>query len=242
MRAMDPERPFLKNSDWLNITEEDNLWLDFTIEKTHAALYDTGKKFEKLFLTYLGLVAVAVMLAYGPSAITVANDFKVPFLELSLDRRYAAVLVVFLASCAFFSLICAGMYEETLRWRLEGLVLVRYGDLSKLGDVSDVNFWYFTYPSLFRISLFLKTYRPSFIIPLLFGVMVLFGLVFPGAVGWHVGGQLSWPTSQKTELCAGLSIMPLLIVILGVNLFPRTQAAAAVYEKLIEHFRKMPSQ
>jgi glyoxylate utilization-related uncharacterized protein len=34
---------YLKNSEWLDVSEEDYLWLDFTIEKTYSALCEAGK-------------------------------------------------------------------------------------------------------------------------------------------------------------------------------------------------------
>ncbi len=236
---MPPDPNFLKNSDWLDISEDDYAWLDFTIEKTHDALYDAGKKFEKLFISFLALLSLAAILAYGHAAFTGTEEFKVPFLELSLDRRYAAILIEFLATCAFSSLVLAGIYEEILRWRLEGLLLVRYGELSKLGDTAPVSLWYLLYPSLFRISLFLKTYRPSnFVIPVLYILIGLAGLLFPAVLGWNVGTDLAWTRPHKLELCAALLVLPALIVILGVNLFPRSQAAAEIFETLTKHFRK----
>jgi hypothetical protein len=78
---------YLKNSEWLDVSEEDYLWLDFTIEKTYSALCEAGKKLEKLFVAYLVLLAVAGVLTYSRS-LGGSGDFKVPFLALSLDRRH----------------------------------------------------------------------------------------------------------------------------------------------------------
>jgi hypothetical protein len=233
-------KPFYrKNSEWLNISEEDYLWLDFTIEKTYSALSEAGKKLEKLFVAYLVLLAVAGVLTFSRS-LGGSGDFKVPFLDLSLDRRHAAIVVTVLATCELFGLVCTAVYEEVLRWRLEGLILVRYTDASTIGDVPDAHFWYLLYPSLFRMSNFLSASRFSRFIPLLFFYFGLVGLISPWLFGWHIGGDFSWSWREKTFLCIGLSILPLLAFILGVNILRRSQEAAAVYKQLIDHFTTPP--
>lgn len=239
---MESKRVYLKNSDWLDISEEDYQWLDFTIEKTHATLDEAGKRFEKFFISYLGLLTLAAILTFSRSTASGPNEFKVPFLQLTVDRHYAAMLVIVLATCVLFSLVCTGVYEEVLKWRLEALVLVRYGGISTLGDVEESKFWYLLYPSLFRMSLFLKAYRASRFIPSVFLSLGILGLILPACLGWHIGTELSWSIGQRISLCIGLSILPVVSVILGVNIAPRSQAAAKIYTEMTDHFRKDSSQ
>ncbi len=231
----------------LTISTEDYEWLDFSLEKTQSALYDAGKKFEKLFTTYLVFFVLAAILTYGRGIGTEGPGstslVKVPSLDLSLDRRYAALALIVLSTAALSSLICLVVYEEVLRWRTEGLVLIRYGKISEIGDVPDDHYWYLRYPSLFRMSLFLSSsYRAgTMIVTSMFQLIALSGLILPGVFAWHVGKEFLWSTNARVGLIVGISVLPLLSCVLLIAIFPRSQAAAAIYMKLNDHFREQKS-
>ena len=227
----------------LVITQEDYQWLDFAIEKTHTAFYDAGKKFEKFFGTYLVFLILSAIVTYGrgigADAHGTESGVKIPLLELVLDRRYAAIALVVLSTAVLLALVCQVVYEEVLRWRTEGLILIRYGQISKVGDVPDDEYWYLRYPSLFRMSLFLSSsYRVGAVFGNAFLVIMTAGLFLPAVLAWHVGTELSWPRIAKVGLIIGVSILPSLSILLLSMIFPRSQAAAAIYTKLQDHFRE----
>jgi len=228
----------------LTISTEDYEWLDFSLEKTQSALYDAGKKFEKLFTTYLVLFVLAAILTYGrgigTEGLGSTSLVKVPLLELSLDRRYAALALIVLSTAVLSSLVCLVVYEEVLRFRTEGLVLIRYGKISEIGDVPDDHYWYLRYPSLFRMSLFLSSsyYGAGTVISNMFLMIALSGLIMPEVFAWHVGKEFLWSTSARVGLVVGVSVLPFLSCVLLVAIFPRSQAAAAIYLKLQEYFRE----
>ncbi len=227
----------------LTATKDDLEWLDFSLEKTYSALQDAGKRFEKLFATYLVLFFISAILTYSKTAGGAGElGIKVPFLDLSLNRPYAAFTVIILATGVFFSLVCLVVYEEVLRWRLEGLILIRHGEISTVGHEPKTEteiYWYLNYPSLFRTSLFLSSaYRFGRVVMSTYFLVAVSGLFWPAIFALHISKELSLQTVDRVFVCTMISILPVLSALVLIALFPRSQSAAAIAEELRNYFRR----
>jgi len=166
----------------LEISDEEYKWIDFSLDKTYQAMFEAGKQFKELFAAYLVIVIVSWILTYSKGAATEpgTSTVKVPLLDLLLDRRHAAIAAVVIATGILVALVCLVVYEEVLRWRAEGLVLIRYGAISQVGDVPSDNYWYLRFPSLLRMSLFLSGSQTiienvfAYVFLLIFGNRIIF--------------------------------------------------------------------
>ena len=228
----------------LEISDEEYKWIDFSLDKTYKAMFEAGKQFKELFAAYLVIVIVSWILTYSKGAATEpgTSTVKVPLLDLLLDRRHAAIAAVVIATGILVALVCLVVYEEVLRWRAEGLVLIRYGAISQVGDVPSDNYWYLRFPSLLRMSLFLSGSQTIIenVFAYVFLLILVTGLFFPGMFAWSLGKQLSWHCPARLGLTVGISILPFLATLLLITVFRRAQAAANVFPALEKYFRTKP--
>jgi hypothetical protein len=112
-------------------------WLDFEIEKVHQSLYEAGKCSSQTFFTYLALAGLTGLLSYGQGA---KDEVAVPLIQLTVDKRSAALIVHILAIMVIFWFQYLVAYENALMTTLSQLIRRRY-------EIRFFDEWQFMYPS-----------------------------------------------------------------------------------------------
>lgn len=115
-----------------------NDWLDFEIDKIHKSLYEAGKHSGQTLFTYLALAGLTALLMYGKAA---KDEVAVPLIQLSVDKRSAALIIHMLAIAAIFWFQYLVAYENALMTKMSQLIESRH-------KIRFFEEWQFMYPSL----------------------------------------------------------------------------------------------
>jgi hypothetical protein len=186
-----------------------DLYLDFELDKTYKKYFEAGSILGKAFLTYLLLLSFSAILALDKG---IGNDVKVPFLEVPLNKRYAALIVLALGAGALYWYLSTLMITQLVNHKLTLLIRERYG-------VSKASKWNWAYPSAYHtFSTVNLTRKPSVSILLdrLFGFVTLMCCsLLPLIVAWKIALSFEADTRYKILMC----VIILVLYIPNINMF-----------------------
>jgi hypothetical protein len=101
--------------------------LDFEIDKTHQTLYQAGEQVGKAFLIYLICIGITALLIFGRG---IKDEVSVPFLQLTLDKSNATLVIHILSIGVLFWYHYIVAYEQFLLFQVADLLHERYGYVS----------------------------------------------------------------------------------------------------------------
>lgn len=108
--------------------------LDFEIDKTHNTLFEAGKNKSSAFSKYILLLATTSLLVFGQIS---GENFKVPFVDLTLNKNLAAFMLLLLSCAALYWYNMSYLKEKLLRYKLRELFKKRHcQDLESTWNVS----------------------------------------------------------------------------------------------------------
>ena len=131
-------------------------FLDFEITSTHATFFEAGKVVGTALLTYLLLVCLSLLLVFGnvkPNQEGGSSGIRVPFLELTVDKPYAAWITLLLGDMSLYWFFSALANELLLGVKLYDLLDKRY----KTDWYTNLHL---RYPSVFSATFLIILYSP----------------------------------------------------------------------------------
>jgi hypothetical protein len=177
-------------------------YLDFLLEKTYKTYIEAGSNVGKAFLTYLLLISLATLLVFGWG--DMENQVKVPFLELSLNKLYAATIILVLSCGALYWFLSTGVLLKMLGFKIRWLIKERYG-------INKANNWNIDYPSPYRVFINMNAAHVGIITGLSFMSFFLFLIIssslLPLILAWFIGTSFGFPVKLKLLLCLGVFIL-----------------------------------
>jgi hypothetical protein len=105
--------------------------LDFQIEKTYANLVEAARRASASSRSFYVLLFFTGVLIFG-EGIGVADQIRIPFVELTVDKRFVALLSLFLSVLLVFQSGAFGLQSRLLALKLGLLVRERYPVLGGL--------------------------------------------------------------------------------------------------------------
>ncbi len=180
-----------------------NEYLDCQIEITHKVYFEAGNNLGKAFLTYLLLMCFAALLIWGKGF---GNEVKIPFLELTINKIYAALIVLVFSCFTLYWFFSTLKLTRLLGRKLTALLYERYG-------ASNETRWNLAYPSAYSTFLMVNRFNRSRV-----GVLTVTGfqqlfpvvnLLLPLLMAWFIGDAFNLSLIYKILLC--LSILLLII-------------------------------
>src|SRR5215216_2278568 len=130
-----------------------NDFLDFELTKTHQTFFESGKMVGNSFLTYLLLQCLTAILVFG-KGLSSEDYVQVPFLQLALEKHYAALILLVLTCGALYWYFSAVAYEMLLAEKLYDLLNKRY----KTGWYTNLHL---RYPSIYAANNIVALYGPK---------------------------------------------------------------------------------
>lgn len=116
----------------------------FKIDKTYQSLYEAGKIISHAFVTYLLLIAFAMLLLFSGG---IENAVLVPYLQLAINKSSAAIVILILSWGALLWLTSTYTYYMGRYYDLEKLIKARYGV-----DLEDTEYLHYPSPMITFIS------------------------------------------------------------------------------------------
>jgi hypothetical protein len=193
---------------------------DFEIGKTQETFFETGKQLGTALLTYLLLLCLTTLLVFGnvvPNTSTEPTAVKIPFLELSVAKPYAAWIILILSDMALYWFFSTAAYELVLAAKLYELMDARY----KTGWYTNMHL---RYPSVFSASFLITHYLPRRLGGFLSYTMSF--LAIGGGFIFHV--FLTWKVSDGVAAALGITDWRMSLIVV-VSLLPLMPVAMAIY-------------
>lgn len=103
-------------------------FLDFKLEKTHQAITEIRKMISSALLTYLLLICITALLAFGKG---VEDTISAPLLDVKLNKNYAAEITLLLSCGALFWFYIAMTNATRLERNFNELLIHRYAAIIK---------------------------------------------------------------------------------------------------------------
>jgi hypothetical protein len=110
----------------------------FERDTTHQALFECGKRLGAAFNAFLFLLAFSFLVTFS---IAGEGEINIPFLNLKLERIYAASALIGLMSIAYFRYECYSYYERILRMKM-------YESLEGIDKSFYKSIWFLDYPTI----------------------------------------------------------------------------------------------
>jgi hypothetical protein len=195
-----------------NIVDETNKWLedqkrlnelhlDFVIDKTYKTYFEAGNNLGKAFLSYLLLMCLAGMLVFGQG---VSDSVKIPFLDLTVNKSYAALIVLVISCGSLYWFMSTLMLHQMLGQKLAWMLHERYGTFT-------ISLWKIAYPSTYSAFIHANSADLSFITgAILIGFTILFPLVssiLPVVIAWFIGKSFQLPLTFRVTLCIAILLL-----------------------------------
>jgi hypothetical protein len=175
-------------------------YLDFEIDKTQESFYEAGSVLGRSFLVYLSLISTSALLVYGNGF---NNEVKVPFVELTVNKIYAAIIALVLGSAALYWFFLTLVLNRLLAAKLGALIHERYG-------VRKTARWNFAYPSAYHAFFAVNRHSASIPAKILmngFNLLLSFSWVIPVILAWSISVSLGLSPIHRLFVCAVVMLL-----------------------------------
>lgn len=176
-------------------------YLDFALDKTQKTYFEAGNSLGKSFLTYLLLLCLTALLVFGKG---IKDEVKIPFLDITVNKTYAALVILILSCAAFYWYISTTFLHTILGIKLRWLIYERYG-------VFKDNNWYLRFPSAYSSFLTVNTRPKSLFADIMLFAFSVFLLIssslLPVLMTWLIGGSFGLSNKYKILICIGMLLL-----------------------------------
>lgn len=196
----------------------------FQIDKTYQALFEAGKHRGEAYLSHLLMLFLLTVLVFatGPK-----NEVTVPFVQLTVDKYQAAILVIIISFGTLYRLQVSALHESLLLAKIHTLIHNR-------ADVCLSQEWYLRCPTVFSSTTLLIHSQPEWGHNLLARIFAFSHLltvfVAPFFFTWKIADRLQFGIPARIGLCI---VALALLVPAYIALFAEIKIRSLSYEEAL---------
>lgn len=177
--------------------------LDFNLNKTFEAFQECIKTLTHSFITYLLFLSLTAILLWGKG---VDEKISLPILSLTIDKRYASVIILILTVIAWYWFSITILYYYLMGDKVANAYVQRFG-VNKLGWFMHHPSPYIMYQRLVPALILTKkwtTFPSAILLTIVFTAFWLGSFfILPTIFVWQLTGQFGLSYWAKVFICIG---------------------------------------